>query len=179
MARKSKLPPDAWAQIERRLLSGEGVRALAREFHIDPAAISRRFPQQSQQVRALARRLADVQQEIAALPVPQQHLVVQFADALREINRNLAAAARLGSATARILAEQAHQQAEAVSDEAGLRAVAMLTRTANEAAATGLQLLRSNENVVADEEAERERQARRVTRIEIVPMMPLAPRPAT
>lgn len=176
MGRTSKLSQDAWKQIERRLLGGEGVRALAREFHIDPAAISRRLPQQSQQVRALARRLAEVQQDIAALPVPQQHLVAQLADDLRGISRHLAAAARLGSATAHLLAEQAYQQAQSVGDEAGLRAVAMLTRAANEAAVTGLQLLRSNEDTVRDDEAERQRQAQRVTHIEIVPMKPQSPK---
>jgi sugar phosphate isomerase/epimerase len=172
MGRPSKLAPDVWAAIERRLVSGEGVRGLAREYRIDPAAISRRFPQQTQHVRDLARRLADVHTDVAALPASQQHLVVQLADELRSISRHLAAAARLGSQTAVVLAAKAREQVATVNDEASLRAVAMMTRIANEAAETGLALLRSNEHAVHEVEAERRRDAQRVTRIEIVPMQP-------
>lgn len=174
MGRPSKLAPHQWAEVERRLLAGEGASALGREFGVSEAAIRKRFGEtrkyESANVQRTARLVADANDALEALPPAQRQVAITLADELRAISRNLAAAARLGSATAQILAQQAHQQAQDVSDEAGLRAVAMLTRTANEAAATGLQLLRSNENVVADEEAERERQARRVTRIEIVPM---------
>lgn len=173
MGRPSKLTPDQWREIEKRVAAGEGVRALAGEFGIDPGAVSRRFPQhQQQRVRAVAERLASVQAELATLPVAHQHVAVSLADELRAISRSLAQAARTGAETAAILAAKAHQQAQMVDDEPGLRAVAMLTRTANEAAATGLQLLRSNEDAVREEEAERERQAKRVTRVEIVPMKP-------
>jgi hypothetical protein len=170
MGRASKLSKAAWAEIERRILGGEGVRSLAREFRIDPAAISRRVSQHSQQVRALAQRLAEVESDIAALPIRHQGLVVQLADELRQIGRSLAAAARLGSQTAEVLAAKANEQAATVKDENGLRAVAMLTRTANEAAATGLALLRANEDALREEEAQRQLQAEKVTRIEIVPM---------
>lgn len=104
------------------------------------------------------------------MPVPQQHLVAQLADELRAISRHIAAAARLGSQTAEVLASKANEQAATVGDENGLLAVAMLTRTANEAAAAGLALLRANEDALREEEAERRRLAKKVTHIEIVPM---------
>lgn len=177
MGRPSKLAPHQWADIERRLLAGEGASALGRQFGVDEAAIRKRFGEkrksESPKVRNAARLVADANAALEALPPVQRQVALTLADELRAISRNLAAAARIGSATSQILAEEAHRQAQVVSDEAGLRAVAMLTRTANEAAATGLQLLRTNEEVVRDEAAERERQARRVTRIEIVPMLPV------
>ncbi len=180
MGRTSKLSQDAWAQIERRLAGGAGVRMLAREFAIDPAAISRRFPQQSQHLRAIARRLADVQNDVAALPVQQQHLVLQLADELRHITRNLTGAARAGSATARALSERAYSQAQQIdrcasSTEtamAALEGVGALTRCANEAASIGLKVLKSFKATARGAEEVANAEGTKVTRIEIVPMQP-------
>jgi hypothetical protein len=107
------------------------------------------------------------------------HLVVQLADEMRSISRHLAAAARLASQTAVVLAAKARAQVATVNDDASLRAVATMTRIANEAAETGLALLRSNEHALSEVEAERRRDAQRVTRIEIVPMQPRESHPST
>jgi hypothetical protein len=178
MGRTSKLSPDSWITIERRLLGGAGVRQLAREFAIDPAAISRRFPQQTQHLRGLARRLADIQNDVAALPVQQQHLVMQLAAELRQITGDLTGAARAGAATARLLSKQAYRQAIKIDCSApmteqsveALDDVSTLTRFANEAAYIGLKVL----GVFGETAREAEKAAvgahNKVERVEIVPM---------
>jgi hypothetical protein len=178
MGRTSKLSPDSWKTIERRLLGGAGVRQLAREFAIDPAAISRRFPQQTQHLRALARRLADIQNEVAALPIQQQHLVAQLAAELRPITVDLTGAARAGSATARLLSEQAHRQAIKIDGSApmaeqsvaALDDVSALTRCANEAASIGLKVLGVFGEAAREAETAAAGARTKVKRVEIVPM---------
>jgi len=165
-------------QIERRLAGGAGVRTLAREYGVDASAISRRFSQQTQQVRDLAQRLAEVQSDVAALPVHQQHLVLQLADELRQITGDLTRAARAGAATARHLSERAYRQVQTIDHHAPLTATSMatlegasaLTRCANEAAHIGLRVLKIFEAPAREVAAARKAEETKVTHIEIVPM---------
>jgi hypothetical protein len=176
MAFPSKIAPSQWAEIERRAAAGEIVSALAREFGVSEAALRKRGISQAKvrKVRQVAQKLAEAQAEVLALPPDQQQLAVSLAEELRAVSANLARAARFGSATAQRLAQAAHdeiQQAD-VLDEGKLRAVAMLTRTANEAGQLGVQLLRGNEDMMR-EAAEREaKAATQITRIALVPMRP-------
>ena len=177
MGRTSKLSQDAWAQIERRLAGGAGVRMLAREFAIDPAAISRRFPQQSQHLRTIARRLAEVQNDVASLPVQQQHVVQRLADEIREITCDLTGAARAGAATSRHLSERAYRQVQTIDHHAPatetmatLEGASALTRCANEAAHIGLRVLKIFETPAREVAAASSAAQPKVTRVEIVPM---------
>jgi ABC-type transporter Mla subunit MlaD len=181
MGRPSKLTPDQWRQIEKRVAAGEVVRALAREFGVSEAAIRQRgISARTSQVRSVAEKLAAAQTELAMLPVPQQHLAIQLADELREISQHLAAAARYGSATAHRLAAVAHAQVQALDDAeplsdasvTALKGVSALTRLANDAAQVGLTLLRANEDTIKEHNERARQQSTRVTRIEIVPMQP-------
>jgi len=178
VGRTSKLSQDAWAQIERRLAGGAGVRSLAREYGVDASAISRRFSQQTQQVRDLARRLADVQNDVAVLPVQQQHLVLRLADDLRQITGDLTRAASAGSATARHLSERAFREVQTIDHRAPLAETSMATlesataliRGASEAAHIGLTMLKLFQAPAREAEAARKAEETRVTHIEIVPM---------
>lgn len=181
MGRPSKLSPDQWREVERRVAAGEVIRALAREFGVSEAAIRQRgISARTSQVRSVAEQLAAAQTELAKLPVPQQHLAIQLADELREISQHLAAAARYGSATAHRLAAVANAQVQQLDDvepmtEASfvaLKGVAALTRMANDAAQVGLNLLKANEDAIKEHNDRARQQAKRVTRIEIVPMQP-------
>ena len=170
----TKIGPSQWAEIERRAAAGESTSALAREYGVSEGALRKRgiSAAKVRAVRDVASRLAQVQAEVAALPVPQQHLAVSLAEELRAISSNLAQAARYGSATAQRLAQAAHAQIEhaEVLDEVALRTVAMVTRTANEAGQLGVQLLKANEDTMREAD-ERERRAKsEVTAIRLVPM---------
>lgn len=181
MPRLSKLLPEAWAEVERRYLQGEPARKLAPEYGVSEAAIRKRFgahqsAQSAQErVRAAAQALADARQQVQVLPPAQQAAAVSLAESLGQISRNLAAAATYGSATAAQLQRVAHGHVERVGEGLGeddLRAVHALTKTANEAAATGLNLLRANERELEAARAAQAKQATEVRRIVLVPVVP-------
>lgn len=156
MARPSKLSPDQWKEVERRALAGETIRALAREFGVDEAAIRRRVSPHTPQVRRIAEKLADAQSELATLPVVQQYAALSLADELRQISTHLAGAARFGSATAHRLAGVAHAKVQEMDDAnplssesmEALKNVAALTKMANEAGALGMSLIAANKDRV-------------------------------
>ena len=155
MGRPSKLTPAQWAEVERRLVDGEGVRDLAREFGVAHSQITRRFSHQPHQtVRNVAEKLASAQDALAALPTRQQHLAVSLADKLRNISASLACAAELGAATAHRLQALANSEVAKVDDAEpltsleNLRGVGVLTKLANDSAATALNLLAANRETV-------------------------------
>lgn len=150
MGRPSKLTPTQWDEIGRRLAGGETAANLAREFDVSHTVVSRRFSHVSQtKVAALAK-------ELAALPVKDHSAVVTLADELRSISTHLAAAARYGSATAHRLQALAHGEVQKIDDAnplesvEALKGVHALTRLANDAAATGLNLLNANKDANKD-----------------------------
>lgn len=176
MARQPKITPEQWEQIERRAAAGETTVSIAAAYGVSEGALRKRGINKTRydKVRKVAHQLAGAKDALAALPVHQQQLAVSLADELRAISSNLASAARYGSATAQRLAQAAHHEISTaeVLDEPRLRAVAMLTRTANEAGQLGVALLKTNEETMR-ESAEREaRQSKQVTRITLVPMLP-------
>jgi ABC-type transporter Mla subunit MlaD len=186
MVRPSKLTPGQWKELERRLLAGETARSLGREFGVSESGIRKRFgahqsvSAQSAQVRIAAEKLADAQTALEILPVSQRQVAISLADDLREISRHLAGAARFGSATAHRLAGIAHAKVQEIDDAAplneasleALRGVAALTRLANDAAATGLNLLKANDDTVKSMNDSEVKRAGQVTRIGLVPMAP-------
>ena len=82
-ARFSKLSPAQWAEVFQRHLSGEPMRALAREFGMAENAIRRRISTQCAQVRGVAFALAAARIELAALPVADQHRALRMSAALQ------------------------------------------------------------------------------------------------
>lgn len=181
MARPSKLTPDQWREVEKRSAAGEGARSIAKDFGVDEAAIRRRVSPQTPQVQRVAQQLAAAQTALATLPVPHQHLAINLADELRAVSQHLASAAKFGAATAHRLAGIAHGKVAEIDDAApltdesidALKGVAVLTRMANEAASTGLNLLAANKDRIRrledgeneggnDDDARRETLARKL-----------------
>ena len=151
MARPSKLSPEQRGEVVKRLAAGEGVRALAREFGVDPAVISRLgVAQQTQRVQVVAQQVAAAQTALSALPVAQQYTALSLADKLRNISNSLASAAELGSATAHRLHALANSEVAKVDDAEpmasldSLRNVGVLTKLANESSHIALNLLAAN-----------------------------------
>lgn len=152
--KRSGRPPalslDQQQEVQRRLAAGEGVRALAREFGVGVATISR-HSEHSEQVRKAAESLAQAQNALAALPPAQQYQAVTLAEKLRAISDSMAAAAVSGADTAKTLHGIANTKARAAAEAiaAGkhdaatdeLRAVAALTKMGNEAAVVPLGLM--------------------------------------
>lgn len=155
MARPSKLTPDQWAEIDRKLAAGEGVRDLAKEYGISPASVSKRgVSKQTKQVQVVAKQLAEAQTALAELPVHQQYIAVSLAEKLRNISDNLAAAAQYGAQTAHRLSALANSEvakvddAEPLASVENLKGVAALTKLANESATIALNLLSANKETV-------------------------------
>ena len=142
--RPSKLTPTQWEEVGKRLCAGESAASLSREYGVSQATISQRF---SELPKAAIRKLG---QELAAMPVRAQQAVISLADELRSISSHLAAAGRYGAATAHRLQALAHGEVQKIDDAAplesieALRGVQALTRLANDAASTGLNLLAAN-----------------------------------
>lgn len=158
MGRKSALTPAQWHEIEQRLVAGEGFRALAREFGISDAAIRQRLSSRVETVKAVAGKLAKAQTELRTLPIASQMAAQTLAEKLMSVSMHLAGAAEYGAATAHRLAGVAHAKAQEIDDAdpltpegvEALRGIAALTKTANEAGAIGIDLLRANKEAVDD-----------------------------
>lgn len=154
MARPSKLTPDQWKEVERRVIAGDPIRAVARDFGINEAAIRQRVSTQTPRVKMVAEKLAEAQTALAELPVHQQYVAVSLAEKLRNISDNLAAAAQYGAQTAHRLSALANSEVAKVDDAdplqsvENLKGVAALTKLANESATIALNLLSSNKETV-------------------------------
>jgi len=170
MGRKSKLTDAQWDQIQKRLLAGELPADLAREFKIDRAAITRRFSQQLNTVKSVAKQIVSAEEALYDLPVAQQLITISLANDLRAISRHLAGAGVKGAATAHRISAMAHAQTEFLddTDTTGetnvpiLKSINMLTSVANDAAKIGLNLLAANKEMATaafDDEREKEERA--------------------
>lgn len=154
MGRPSKLTPEQWAEVERRLAGGESASSLAREFGISHSQIARRVSHVSHKVRETAVKVAAAQTALAELPVAQQYSALSLAEKLRNISSSLASAAELGAKTSHRLQALANQQVGKVDDAdpmasiAQLRDVGVLTKLANDSASIALNLLSANKETV-------------------------------
>lgn len=150
MGRPSKLTPDQWRELERRLHSGESAVALSREYGVSQPVISNRFSKQSKDVRKTAELIAEGQNALADLPVAQQYQAISLAEKLRNISANLASAAEYGAATAHRLQAIAHAQVQKIDDadpmnsQEQLQAISALTKISNDSAKLGTDLISAN-----------------------------------
>lgn len=160
MGRPSKLTPQQWAEVERRLLTGETTRTLGAEYGLAESAIRKRFgahksiSAQSAQVRTVAEKLADANIALQALPPAQRPVAMDLAEKLRSISGSLASAAELGARTAHRLQALANSEvakvddAEPMSSLEKLKGVSALTKLANDSASIALNLLAANKDTV-------------------------------
>lgn len=156
MGRPSKLSPDQWAEVGRRLIDGESKRALAREYGISDAALRAYIAKlgQTETVQKAAAKLVEAEATIASLPIPAQVSARNLAAKLLAISSNLASAAEHGAATAHRLNALANSEVGKVDDASpltsleNLRGVGVLTKLANDSASIALNLLAANKETV-------------------------------
>ncbi|MDE2468062.1 MAG: hypothetical protein KGL35_04805, partial [Bradyrhizobium sp.] len=168
--RRSKLTLKQWAEVERRRLAGESDRALAREYKVAESTIRERFSAQHKNIKDVANQIVSTEKAFLSLPISAQISALSLADDLRAISMHLAGAAKYGAATAHRLAGIAHEAVQRIDDASPLDAASMeplkvvagLTRLANDAASTGLNLLAANKDTLkGQQERELKEQARR------------------
>lgn len=165
MGRKSKLSPEQWAEIAARLLEGESRRALGREFGISEASIREKLAGPVDEIKDVAKALADAETRLAALPPLAQVSAQTLASKLRNISANLASAAEYGSATAHRLNALANSEVSKVDDAKpmesleNLRNVGVLTKLANDSASIALNLVAANKDRIKQLEEEKPAEA--------------------
>lgn len=159
MGRKSKLSTAQWMEIERRMIEGEAVRALAREYDVSETAIRARKSSQVTEIKVVADQIVTAQKALRQLPITSQHAAQTLAQKLIALSDNLLGAATHGAATAHRLNAIANGMVQQVDDAAPLasmeaiKAVAVLTKVANDAASVGLNLLNANKGQMPVEPA--------------------------
>lgn len=147
--RRSSIDPKRLAELAQRHTKGESLSAISRDTGIPLTTLHRALTEKTAHVKSIARDVSVVSRKISALPDYEQALVLDLAGELRITSDNLAAAGRLGAQTAHRLMALANEQAAKLDDcdpvgENGdnLKAVIALIRTANDAAQTGLNLMK-------------------------------------
>lgn len=154
MGRPSKLSEAQWAEVKRRVLGGESISDLAKEFKVSKATISARVSKQVENVKNVANQLVKADLALGALAVSEQVLAVSLASKLRAISDNLASAAHYGAQTAHRLNALANTEVQKVDDAQplasveSLKGVAALTKLANDSASIALNLLAANKDTV-------------------------------
>ncbi len=167
MARPSKLSDRQWADVEKRLLAGEIPAALAKEYGVDRAAITRRFSQQLRNVKEVANQILQTSSALKALPVAQQVQAINLADELKAISGHLASSAKHGAMASSKLNSMMHAEVQRFQDGAqesilkgesplttesieNLKGIGALSRLANSASEIGLNLLKANKEAIDD-----------------------------
>lgn len=155
MARPSVITDKQWKDIEARVLNGESMRAIAREYNVSEGAIRKRINTQTKPVKEIANQLARAELALEALPINTQVKIRSLADELKDISHHIASAARYGAMTAHKLAGMANAQVEMIDESApidevidSMKMVSGLTNMANEAGKTAIQLLNTNKEQV-------------------------------
>lgn len=154
MARKSKLTERQWQEIERRMIEGESVRGLAREFGVAESTIRERKTAQVDKIKTVANQIVEVERAVMAMPISAQISAHNLASKLRAISDNLASAAQYGAQTAHRLNALANSEVAKIDDASplesseSLKGVMILTKLANDSASIALNLLAANKDTV-------------------------------
>ena len=161
MARPSKLSENKWQEVLTKHLHGRSISSLAKEYGIERSTVRDRVSASTAEIKEAANQILATEQKLALLPVSARVAATSLADELRAISSNLASAAKYGSMTAHRLNAIAHAQTDKIDETASLdenqdaiKSVMAYTRTANDAASIGLNLLAANKEmakVPADE----------------------------
>ena len=149
MGRPSKLSDKQKAEIQRRRINGETIRALAKIFKVSAATISALVSERTETIKTLAATIANAERKFDSLAVSEQIAVRCFADHLKGISDGLATAASLIAQTSAHLAEIAYGKATRLTaecDESDLRVVAAFLETSNRASVIGVNLLTNNKD---------------------------------
>ena len=79
MGRPSRFTEKQWSTIEKRVLDGESIRSIAREYGVSEASIRKRVKTKTKPVKELANQLAKAELELERLPLSTQVKVLTLA----------------------------------------------------------------------------------------------------
>lgn len=160
MSRRPTLTEEQWAQVGKRLLEGESIAELAREFKVGESTIRSHFARKGQKtttIKDVASKLFDAEQATSAaqqalktLPQDAQYVALSLASKMRSISESLASAAEIHAKTSMRLASLANSESAKIDDASPLKSaesiksVVLLTKASNESAHIPLNLLSAN-----------------------------------
>jgi transposase-like protein len=143
MAAKKKLSEDDWARMIERVIAGDAVRAVARDFGVSDTAIRKRVGLQSNLIKDVAKQIVDTKAALEGLQPSLQLVALSFADKMISIQNDLSDVAVAGARSAKILTEAAHNNLIMAKDigEGEVKAVMIAANIANAAGKMGMDLM--------------------------------------
>ena len=156
MGRKSKLNEKQWAEVQRRLLDGEAIRALAREFDVSEGSIRAQKSKRVETIKTVAKQVVETECAIKALDFDAQCAVNDYASRLRSISSNILSAAHSGSIVSAKMGKIAAMQSELINEDdpmesqEQLQAIAALNKLGIDAASIGLNLMKLSKETIDD-----------------------------
>ena len=155
MGRKSALTEQQWQAIEKRILGGEPVRALAREFDISEAAIRKRLGARTKTIKDVANQLVTAETALAALPISAQISARTYADELKAMRASMMSAGASNAGIVQRVTAIANAQIQKVDDSdpfsnesvAAIKGVSALMNVANIAAEIPMAILKISKEI--------------------------------
>lgn len=160
MGRKSKLSEKEWDEIQKRLINGEPIRAIAREYDITESSIRAKKSARVKMIKTAANQIVAAECAIKSLPdFDARNAAQEYAARLNAISSNIMAAAYSGSVTSANLSAIASQQSERVDkdnpmgSEEELQAISALTKIGNEASMIAMAIIKANQDAMAPKDS--------------------------
>ena len=143
MGRRSKLTEKQWAKVRERVLAGEKIASLAREYGIAPSTMREKITVETETVKSLAKQIVETEQRKNNLPLSVVIQAISLADKMMAIQNDLSDAAMAGARTAKLVSEAALSRVErsGVSDEEDMKATMVAAMTVNNHGKLGMELL--------------------------------------
>jgi hypothetical protein len=163
----AKLSQRQWDKIQARLLAGEKITAIARDYGISHQAIRKKFGSLVTDIKSVANQIVETETALRKLPEVAQVTARNLADDLMAISMHVASGAKYG------VANQHAQLLDDVNpDPKAVLNIARLTKTGNEAVAPALNLLNANKDRIKEADDQAEAEAALIQTIELVPLLP-------
>ena len=154
MGRKSKLTEQQWDEVQNRILEGESMRSLAKEFGVSESSIRAKKSTRVEKIKKVANQVIEAECAVKNLDLNAQLAVNEYASKLRSISSNLMDSALNGSIVSsrlsRIAARKASEinEADPMESQEELQAISALNKLGNDAAAIGLNLVKANNELI-------------------------------
>lgn len=155
MGRKSKLSPEQWAAIQKRVLAGESLRSLAKEFGVSESTAREKISAQTAQIKTVANQIVATERAIQSLPISAQITAHNLASKLRSISDDLLEGVAHQASTFRKLSAivttemMKVDETDPMSTADKLKTVALVTEMANNSAKTPINVLVANKDEVS------------------------------
>ena len=161
MGRPSKLSEAQWDEILRRNTAGESASALAKEFNLSKAAVSKRIAKPATYIKDVVNQVLTAEVALKSMPPAHRLVATDLIDELRQLSMSTVQVATLGMRTAHRLAAIANEQAQKIddadpmADASAVKSVGVLGEMVKTHASVGLNLLAANKEAFRSGDGEK------------------------